>query len=117
MTEPALAAPQAPPASLLPDQGTGLSRPSYVFFGGIAALSLLADVASKAWAEITLSARSPDPAIVLVENHLSLNLAYNRGGAWGLLQNASELVRRPFFLGVSVAAVIFIVSLYSRLAP
>ncbi len=77
----------------------------------------MADVASKAWAEITLTARPRDPAIKLVENHLSLNLAYNRGGAWGLLQNASELVRRPFFLCVSVAAVIFIVSLYSRLLP
>ncbi len=74
-------------------------------------------MASKAWAEITLSARTEDPAIVLVRNHLDLNLAYNRGGAWGLLQNASEFVRRPFFLCVSVAAVVFIVSLYSRLAP
>ncbi|HVW28602.1 MAG TPA: signal peptidase II [Polyangiaceae bacterium] len=92
-------------------------RPSYVFFGVVAAVALMADVASKAWAEITLTARPRDPAIKLVENHLSLNLAYNRGGAWGLLQNASELVRRPFFLCVSVAAVIFIVSLYSRLLP
>jgi lipoprotein signal peptidase len=92
-------------------------RPSYVFFGGIAALALLSDVASKAWAEITLSSRTHDSAIVLVEQHLSLSLAYNRGGAWGLLQNANEAVRRPFFLGVSLAAVVFIVSLYSRLAP
>ena len=35
----------------------------------------------------------------------------------GSLTNASEIIRRPFFLGVSVAAVVFIVSLYSRLAP
>ena len=88
-----------------------------MFFGSLAAIALMADVATKAWAEITLSSRSRDPAIKLIENHLSLNLAYNRGGAWGLLQNASELVRRPFFLGVSVAAVVFIVSLYSRLLP
>lgn len=139
-TEPELPAPSVPPDSLAAtsdagDQGghalaptagsAGVSgaaptpgRPSYKFFGGIAAIALLADVASKAWAEITLTSRSPhDPAIVLVENHLSFNLAYNRGGAWGLLQNASELIRRPFFLCVSVAAVVFIVSLYSRLAP
>jgi signal peptidase II len=77
----------------------------------------MADVASKAWAEITLTARTRDPAIKLVENHLSFSLAYNRGGAWGLLQNASELVRRPFFLCVSCAAVVFIISLYSRLLP
>jgi signal peptidase II len=117
MNEPALPSPSAsgaPPATAL---STG-HRPSYVFFGGIAAVALLADVASKAWAEITLTRRPlGDPAMVLVENHLSFNLAYNRGGAWGLLQNASEALRRPFFLGVSVAAVVFIVSLYSRLAP
>lgn len=101
----------------VPDAPPG-PRPSYVFFGGIAAVALLADVATKAWAEITLTARSPhDPSIVLVDNHLAFNLAYNRGGAWGLLQNASELIRRPFFLCVSAAAVVFIVSLYSRLAP
>jgi signal peptidase II len=107
---PAYGAPSAPASS-------GDGRPSYVFFGAVAALALLADVATKAWAEITLTARTHDPAIKLVENHLSLSLAYNRGGAWGLLQNASELVRRPFFLCVSVAAVVFIISLYSRLVP
>jgi signal peptidase II len=98
--------------------GTGddRARPSYVFFGAVAAIALLADVATKAWAEIVLTSRPVhDPSIVLVESHLTFTLAYNRGGAWGLLQNASELIRRPFFLGVSLAAVVFIVSLYSRL--
>jgi signal peptidase II len=104
-----------PPVRLATPPETG--RPSYRFFGAVAALALMADVASKAWAEITLTARTHDPAIRLVENHLSLSLAYNRGGAWGLLQNASEVIRRPFFLGVSFAAVVFIVSLYSRLLP
>lgn len=96
----------------------GSPGPSYVFFGSLAAVTLLADVVTKAWAEISLTTRPPhDPSIVLVTNHLTFTLAYNRGGAWGLLQSASEYVRRPFFLCVSVAAVIFIVSLYSRLAP
>jgi signal peptidase II len=99
-----------------PEGGSG--GPSYVFFGSLAAVTLLADVATKAWAEIALTTRAPhDPSIILVANHLTLTLAYNRGGAWGLLQSASEFVRRPFFLCVSIAAVIFIVSLYSRLAP
>jgi signal peptidase II len=107
---PAEVAPESPP----PAPG---HAPSYVFFGGIAALALLADVSSKAWAEITLTRAQQEGGFVLVENHLGLTLAYNRGGAWGLLQNASEMVRRPFFLCVSAAAVVFIVSLYSRLAP
>ena len=92
------------------------ARPSFLFFGVVAALSLVADVTSKAWAEIVLSKRTLlDPAIVLIPDHLSLTLAYNKGGAWGLLQNSSEVVRRPFFLLVSGLAIAFIVSLYGRL--
>jgi signal peptidase II len=92
-------------------------RPSFVFFAVVAALCLLADVISKAWAEVELTRRSPLEPIVLIEGHLNFALAYNRGGAWGLLQNASESVRRPFFLVVSVAAIAFIVSLYGKLLP
>lgn len=93
-------------------------RPSYIFFGAVAALSLAADVLSKAWAEVTLSKRTMlEPGIVLVKDHLSLTLAYNKGGAWGLLQTASEAIRKPFFLVVSVLAIAFIVSLYARLGP
>jgi len=53
---------------------------------------------------------------VLIEEHLSLTLAYNKGGAWGLLHGAGDNVRRPFFLLVSALAIAFIVSLYGRLA-
>jgi signal peptidase II len=92
--------------------------PSFVFFGVVAALSLIADVGSKAWAEIVLGKRTMlDPAIVVIEEHLLLTLAYNKGGAWGLLQDAGESVRKPFFFLVSVLAIAFIVSLYSRLGP
>jgi signal peptidase II len=90
---------------------------SFLFFGCLAALSLALDVTSKAWAEVELTRRVHDGPIVLIENHLNLSLAYNRGGAWGLLQNASEAVRRPFFVGVSIAAIAFIVSLYGKLQP
>jgi signal peptidase II len=91
-------------------------RPTFLFFGIVAAISLIADVASKAWAEIALSSRPfDDPSIVLLDKHLTFTLAYNKGGAWGLLQDAHETVRRPFFFAVSVLAVLFIVSLYSKL--
>jgi len=99
-----------------PELGFDKNRPSFIFFGVLAALSLLADILTKAWAEIVLSKRTLlDPAVKIVDGHLSLTLAYNRGGAWGLLQNASEAVRKPFFLIVSIAAIAFIVSLYGRL--
>ena len=105
-----------PPSLLMRSAPMPGARPSFVFFGVVAAISLIADVTSKAWAEMTLSKRTMlDPAIVLIKDHLSLTLAYNRGGAWGLLQNASEMIRRPFFLAVSALAIAFIVSLYGRL--
>ncbi|MBN2196386.1 MAG: signal peptidase II [Polyangiaceae bacterium] len=105
------------PNSASPLDGSA-RRPTFVFFGALAGISLLADVASKAWAQVVLSQRTTaDPAIVLIDHHLTLVLAYNRGGAWGILQDASEAVRRPFFLLVSIAAIVFIVSLYNRLHP
>lgn len=91
-------------------------RPTFLFFGAIAAVSLLLDVVTKAWAEIVLSRRPfDDPSLIIVPHHLTLTIAYNKGGAWGLLQDASEAVRLPFFFAVSVLAVLFIVSLYSKL--
>lgn len=92
-------------------------RPSFLFFGVVAGASLLADVAAKAWAQLELSRRLlSDPSIVLIDNHLFFTLAYNKGGAWGLLQTADEAIRKPFFLAVSVLAIAFIVSLYGKLS-
>jgi signal peptidase II len=103
------------PSSTRPSQAPE-GRPTFLFLGVVAAVSLVADVTSKAWAEIVLSRRTlVDPAIMLIPDHLSFTLARNRGGAWGLLENASEMVRRPFFLLVSGLAIAFIVSLYGRL--
>jgi signal peptidase II len=90
------------------------TRPSFVFFGIVAGLSLAADISTKVWAELTLNQRGFEP-LELIKDHLSITLAYNRGGAWGLFATASDMVRKPFFLGVSVAAIAFIISLYARL--
>jgi signal peptidase II len=92
-----------------------MPRPSGSFLGVVSITSLVADVASKLWAEKHLEGY---PGFVsVVENHLTFVLAKNKGGAWGLLQGQSENVRRPFFLLVSVAAIAFIVTLYRRLQP
>jgi signal peptidase II len=117
--EPVALTPSAETEKPAPSQAPGSEdRPTFVFFGVVAAVSLLADVASKAWAEIVLSKRTmSDPSIVIIKDHLSFTLAYNKGGAWGLLQDASEVVRRPFFLAVSVLAFLLIVSLYGKLQP
>jgi signal peptidase II len=94
------------------------SRPTFRFFGVVAAVSLVADVTSKAWAEITLLHRSATlGSIELIKDHLYFTLAYNPGGAWGLFQHHSEYIRRPFFLLVSLLAIAFIINLYGRLLP
>ncbi|MFO7179655.1 MAG: signal peptidase II, partial [Pseudomonadota bacterium] len=101
-----------------PQSAAGGERPSFVFFGVVSAIALLLDIGSKAWAEIVLLRRPPhDPAIVIIPDHLTFTLAYNKGGAWGLLQDANEPIRLPFFVLVSALAVLFIVSLYGKLAP
>lgn len=93
----------------------GSGAPSYLFLAIVSIVSLVADIASKFWAEHNLDGY---PGIVHVwENHIAFVLAKNRGGAWGLLQSTSENVRRPFFLLVSAAAIAFIVTLYRRLQP
>ena len=93
----------------------GRPTPSYAFLALVSIASLAADIASKSWAERHLDGY---PGIVEVwKNHLTLILARNRGGAWGLLQSTSENVRRPFFLLVSIAAIAFIMTLYRRLQP
>jgi signal peptidase II len=90
----------------------GRPRPSYVFLALVSILTLAADLASKAWAEQHLDGST---VAEIWKNHVTLLLAKNRGGAWGLLQSTSENVRRPFFLLVSVAAIAFIMTLYRRL--
>jgi signal peptidase II len=88
-------------------------RPSPLFFAVVAFVTLGLDMATKTWAATHLDTY---PGMVEVWPHvITLVLAKNRGGAWGLLQTASENVRRPFFLLVSVVAIVFIVTLYPRL--
>ncbi len=111
------------PESAAPDAGPGSPashaerRPTFVFFGVVAAVSLLLDVASKAWAEVYFNHNLIGHSVPLVDEHLALVLAYNKGGAWGLGHGWSDTLRLPFFLLVSVAAIAFIVSLYARLLP
>lgn len=87
--------------------------PGVVFFASVACVSLVLDVVTKAWAHRSLV--SLDSSVTLVKDHLWLSLAYNKGGAWGLLHDAPDVVRRPFFVTVSILAILFIVSLYRRI--
>lgn len=110
--EPTVSTQLEPTGASEPSEGY---RPSFLFFGIVSSVSLALDVASKAWAALALENRL-EP-ITVIDNHLSFTWALNRGGAWGILQNSGDLVRKPFFFVVSILAIAFIVSLYSRLHP
>lgn len=96
-------------------------KPSFVFLGIVSSVSLALDLGSKWWALHTLEKPLPNgmglPAPIELTPWLTMVLARNRGGAWGLLQSANEEVRKPFFLIISVLAIGFIVYLYRRVHP
>ncbi|MEZ4440277.1 MAG: signal peptidase II [Polyangiaceae bacterium] len=110
--EPASKAPlsKAPVSVAQPE----LMKASYVFLIVVTVVNLVADLWTKHWAKThfeSVRARR----VVVVEDFMNFIFAKNRGGAWGLLQDETEALRRPFFLIVSVAAIVFIVSLYRKL--
>jgi signal peptidase II len=85
----------------------------------VTVVNLVADLWSKWWAKSHFEAVRPGGSrkVVVIEDVMNFIFAKNRGGAWGLLQDETEALRRPFFLVVSVAAIVFIVSLYRKLQP
>ncbi len=96
-------------------------RPNYVFLVGVALANLVADLVTKNWAERTLQTPAqvptPHPIVKAAWGGFGFMLARNKGGAWGLLHSYEEKIRKPFFVTVSVLAIVFIVSLYRRLHP
>jgi signal peptidase II len=107
------------PREAPPEPITDLPRkPSYVFLGVVALVTLASDLGSKLWAEKALQLANQVPAPKqIIKGLFGFVLAKNKGGAWGLLQGSSENVRKPFFVIVSLLAIVFIVSLYRRLHP
>jgi phosphatidylglycerol:prolipoprotein diacylglycerol transferase len=120
-----LDAPEPPPADApeptLPPLATSEAvvekKASYVFLAVVSFVSLVADLGTKRWAEKTLQIGEVPAPKTIIKGVFGFILAKNKGGAWGLLQGQSEKVRIPFFVTVSVLAILFIVSLYRRLHP
>jgi signal peptidase II len=130
MTEdPTLPSPPTPPAD--PPRSAEPTppppyRPNYWFLAIVSILSLGLDLGTKVWAKARLEDAKSffDRHVELFRFHVgakdiggAVTFARNKGGAWGLLQDQPEVVRRPFFLVISVLAIVFIVSLYRRLTP
>jgi signal peptidase II len=106
--------PEAAPASEAP-------RPSYLFLAFHSVLWAVMDLVTKSWAHETLAGYDPTTLtpkkVVLIEGYLQFIFAQNPGGAWSFLRSLPEVLRRPFFMFISVAAIVFIVSVYRRLHP
>ena len=110
--------PEGQPSASAPVKPASSERPSFLFLAIVSSITLAIDLGTKLWAERTLDrADAVFHPIELIKGHLDFVLAKNRGGAWGLLQDTPEYVRRPFFLLVSAIAITFILSLYRRLSP
>lgn len=60
-------------------------------------------------------ARAVCPTVRVVDGFWNHRYVENPGAAWGLLANASESVRVPFFLLVSTGAVVFIIFFFRKL--
>jgi len=96
---------------------SGQYRPSIALLVIVTAISAAADLGSKWWAKAALSGadKGRPRSIEVVANHFDFIYTLNPGGAWSFLRSLPENLRRPFFLFVSSAAVVFIVSVYCRL--
>ena len=89
-------------------------QPKAKLFFGAALLALVSDYASKAWIVAHLA---PFDRIDVIEGFFAITHVRNPAAAFGLLSDFPEEFRLPFFLGVSVLAVLLVVSFYRKLAP
>src|SRR5690606_29948734 len=55
------------------------------------------------------------PTVEVIDGFWNWRYVENPGAAWGLLAGADEKVRVPFFLIISVAAVVFIINFFRKL--
>lgn len=94
-------------------------QPSIALLVTVTAISAAADLASKWWAKAMLSGadKTRPRSITVIPNHFDFIYTLNPGGAWSFLRGLPENLRRPFFLFVSSAAIVFIIAVYRRLHP
>ena len=91
---------------------------AYAFLVVLAVVTAAADLWTKAWALKHLEKDGLRlPPREIIKDRLTFVLAHNPGGAWGMLHNQPEKIRRPFFVLVSAIAVVVIVSMYRKLDP
>ena len=115
--------PPPPPSTMTPfpdhDPAAAVRPASITFLVVVAVVSLAADLVSKYFAKSRLSSVDPKTHVLhrfeVWKDHVDFIFAQNPGGAWSFLRGLPDSLRRPFFLVVSAAAIVFIVSIYRRI--
>jgi signal peptidase II len=111
-------APSRPSYALDTPTPDAVRPPSMVFLTVVTVISLAADLVSKGWAKGHLSGRgNPVRRYEVIKGSVDFIFAQNPGGAWSFLRSLPDGLRRPFFLVVSAAAIVFIISIYRRIHP
>ncbi len=77
----------------------------------ISSLIILLDQATKF---LVMARMSVGQSIPLLDGFLNLTFVMNRGAAFGFLSSASESFRVPFFLGISVVAILVVLYFYFK---
>jgi signal peptidase II len=108
------------PAPLSDPRQAEAQRPASIsFLVVVTVLSLAADLVSKHYAKSRLSGFDTKThamhRVEIWKGHLDFIFAQNPGGAWSFLRGLPDTLRRPFFLVVSAAAIVFIISIYRRI--
>lgn len=115
--------PQPSPPTMTPFPDHPPSAPvqpaSITFLVVVTVVSLAADLVSKYFAKSRLSGLDAKTHTMhrfeVWKDHFDFIFAQNPGGAWSFLRGLPDNLRRPFFLVVSAAAIVFIVSIYRRI--
>ncbi|HEY4122468.1 MAG TPA: signal peptidase II [Byssovorax sp.] len=95
--------------------------PSTRFLVIVAGISVALDLGTKLWAKETLAGADRHARLAkrfhVIPDHMDFIFAQNPGGAWSFLRSLPDSLRRPFFLVVSAAAIVFIITIYRRIRP
>jgi signal peptidase II len=119
MSEPVPVAPAPSPAPAPPDASAvrkTFRRRAWLTLILIALAVTALDQVTKRWAHHSLRS-APQGRITVIDDYFVFSYVRNPGAAWGFLARASERFRHPFFLSISVVAMLFILYIHLRLEP
>ena len=87
-------------------------KPKYLILSIISVIVLLLDQATKIFIDRTMDLHS---TITVVENFFNITYIRNKGAAFGFLAESS--FRLPFFILISIIAVVVIIGIFRKLRP